>query len=237
MTSYQVSFISKREIAKDTFVFEFEKPVGFEFRPGQYLEVILDKIANDLRGYERDFSIASAPSESTLMIATRMRGSGFKNFIERVPIGDKVLIKGPFGDFTLPERIRDPLVFLAGGIGIVPFRSMVKNGLEKALPQKIFLFSSNRLIKDAPFFDELIALEKEVSNFKFIPIFTRETGEIDKGEKGYINFSMIKKYVDNPNKSHYYVAGPPAFVASMWQILKLASVSEDSIRSEEFAGY
>lgn len=227
MNFYRVKLKNKREIADSTYAFYFEKPEGFDFLPGQYVDIKLNSEG-------RDLSIASSPNEPEIMIVTRMRESAFKNFLREATIGAEFNLKGPSGSFVLPESSERTVVLIAGGIGVTPFRSMVKHATEKDLPHRIFLFHSNRRPEDAPFLEELNDLQLTTNNFKYIPTMTKSDWN---GEKGYIDIAMIKKYLDKPKEAIYYIAGPPQMVSGVWQALKLGGVSQDNIRTEEFAGY
>ncbi len=237
MACYVVRFLDRKEITSNTIAFFFEKPSGFEFRPGQFVELtLLNPPYADAQGNTRPFSIASSPREGKLMFATRMRNTAFKKSLKEMPIGTEASIEGPFGSFTFPKNTEKKIVILAGGIGITPFRSMVKHAAETKAPHKIFLFYSNREQSGAPFLKELRILENENMNYKFIPTMTGDSVQWS-GERGYISKEMVLKYIDKLELPTYYIAGPQAFVAAMFQILKLAGVDEDNIHTEEFPGY
>src|SRR5215475_2070492 len=115
---------NKVELAKGTMGFYFDRPAGFQFRAGQFGEwTLIDPPETDAEGNFRTFTIASAPAEEDLMIATRMRDSAFKRVLRSAPTGIEVELDGPFGSMVLHGDHRQPAVFLAGGIGITPFRS------------------------------------------------------------------------------------------------------------------
>jgi ferredoxin-NADP reductase len=240
MATHRVKLKSRREIAEGTMAFHFEKPPGFAFKAGQALAwTLIDPPETDDKGGVRNFSIASAPVEPDLMIATRMRDTAFKRVLKTMPLGTEVRIVGPFGSLTLRHNAARPAVFMAGGIGITPFRSMLRQAAEQKLPHHIFLFYSNRRPEDAAFLEELEELEKENSNYKFIGTMTEMPGSnrVWRGETGYINQEMLAKYIGDLAAPIYYIAGPPEMVAAMEQTLSDAGVYSDDVRAEEFAGY
>ena len=136
--------------------FHFEKPQGFEFRAGQSIDLtLLNPQETDAEGNVRAFSIASAPFDPDLMITTRMRDTAFKRVLKTMPLGTQVKIEGPGGSFTLHKNSAKPAVFLAGGIGITPFFSILRQAAHDRLPHQLFLFYSNRRPEDAAFLDGL----------------------------------------------------------------------------------
>ena len=230
--------------------FHFQKPVGFSFKPGQFVELtLLHSSETDHEGNRREFSIASAPHEENIMIVTRSRASAMKRTLTTMPLGTEVLLDGPYGDFVLRRNATRPAVFLTGGIGITPFRSMVVSAAHEKLSHKIFLFCANRRPEDAPFLEELRALESENPNYRFIPTMTR-LGDVDdawQGERGHITKEMLLRHVPpylevrrgepDINGPLYSVAGPQRMVAAMRAMLNAAGVDDDDIRTEEFSGY
>ena len=232
--------LSRHEVAEGTMAFRFERPANWAFKAGQYLDItLLDPPETDPEGNVRTFSIASAPHEETLMVATRMRDTAFKRVMRTMPLGTAVKIDGPFGNLTLQENFRRAAVFLAGGIGITPFRSIVHRAAKEKLPHRIVLFYSNRRPEDAPFLAELESLEIDNPKYKLIANMT----EMEKshrpwsGETGFINQEMLEKYLNEAVSPIYYIAGPPAMVKGLHEMLNKAGLSDDDIRSEEFAGY
>ncbi len=231
MKVYEVELTRKINIARDTTAFFFTKPLDFQFNPGQYLNL-------SLNNNKHFFSIASAPYEAEIIIETRMRNTVFKNSLKTLPIGSGVEIKGPFGSFMLHNNSNVRAVFLAGGIGITPFRSISYQAAKDNLPHKIYLFYSNRSPKDAPDLEEFKDLEKKNSNFKFIPTMTKVNASEDgEGERGYINKDMLTKYLSDLGKPIYYIAGPPNMVLGLRKMLNQAGVNDDIIRLENFTGY
>ena len=231
---------SRQVVAEGTMAFHFEKPTGWTFKPGQYVDItLLDPSETDSEGNERSLSIASSPHEVTLMVATRMRDTAFKRELKRMPLGTQVKIDGPLGSFTLHSNASRPAVFLAGGIGITPFRSMIVSADRESLANRIVLFYSNRRPEDAAFLEDLQEIGKENKNYQIIGVMT----EMEKskhrwiGETGLIDKVMLLRFVPDVAAPIYYIAGPPAMVAAMKETLVSAGANEDDFRSEDFAGY
>ena len=232
--------VSRQEVAERTTAFRFEKPSNWIFKAGQFLDMtLLDPAETDAEGNTRAFSIASAPHEETLLVATRMRDTAFKRVLNTMPPGSAVKIEGPSGSLTLHNNVKRTAVFLAGGIGITPFRSMVFRAAKEKLPHRIFLFYSNRRPEDAPFLDELQALEKENPNYKLIASMTEmaKSHRPWRGEVGLIDKEMLARYLKGAVSPIYYVAGPPEMVKGLHTAINEAGVDDDDIRAEEFAGY
>ena len=232
--------VNRHEIAERTMAFHFEKPAGWTFKAGQAIDItLLAPSETDAEGNTRTFSIASGPHETTLMVATRLRDTAFKRVLKTMPLGTAVKIEGPSGNLILHNDAKKAAVFLAGGIGITPFRSIVFRAAAERLPHRIFLFYSNRRPEDAPFLEELQTLEKENPNYKLIASMT----EMEKsqrpwhGETGLINTDMLAKYPKDTVSPIYYIAGPPEMVKGLHAVVNETGVDDDDIRTEDFVGY
>jgi len=200
---------------------------------------LINPAESDSEGDNRAFSIASAPYEDELLVATRMRDTAFKRVLRALPIGDSVKVDGPSGYFTLHRNSTRPVVFLAGGIGITPFLSMAQQAAHDQLSQQLYLFYGNRRPEDAAFLEVLAQLTKTNSRFHFIPTMSEMEKSLREwtGESGFIDQEMLHRYLPTLQGPAYYVAGPPAMVAVMRQTLTTAGVDEDDIHTEEFSGY
>ena len=240
MPVYKVRLKERKEVAEGTMAFYFEKPPGFEFKAGQFLNyTLIDPPETDAEGNLRSFSIASAPGEEDLMLATRMRDTAFKRVLKAIPLGTEVKIDGPFGSFTLHRDASRAAVFVAGGIGITPFRSMIVDATRKEVSRRLLLFYSNRRPEDAAFLSELQQIEKQNPSFKFIGTMTEMAKSLERwqGETGFIDQSMLARHLSDLAAPIYYSAGPPVMVTAMSEMLLQAGVDEDSIRTEDFTGY
>ena len=160
MPKYETRLTASETVAEGTMAFHFAKPADFKFQAGQSMNVsLIDPPETDGEGNARSFSIASAPYEAELMIATRMRDTAFKRVLKSMPAGGRVGLRGPMGNFTLDGADARPAVFLAGGIGITPFVSMSRQPAHDRLARDIWLFYSNRRPEDAAFlFDDFMRL-------------------------------------------------------------------------------
>jgi ferredoxin-NADP reductase len=230
----------RQEIAEGTMAFRFERPSGWTFEAGQAIDItLLAPSETDAEGNTRTFTIASAPHETSLMVATRMRDTAFKRVLKVMPVGTAVQIEGPTGDLTLHRDAARTAVFLSGGIGITPFRSIACGAAKEHLPHRIFLFYSNRRPEDAAFLAELQTLEKENPNYKLIASMT----EMEKshrpwhGETGVIGKEILARYLKNAASPIYYIAGPPPMVKGLHMMINQSGVAESDIRTEEFSGY
>jgi ferredoxin-NADP reductase len=220
--------------------FRFDRPPGWVFKAGQFLDMtLLHPAETDAEGNTRSFSVASGPDEDTLMIATRMRNTAFKRVLKTMPIGSAVKIEGPSGDLTLQNDSTRSAVFLAGGIGITPFRAMIVQAAHQKLPHRLFLFYSNRRPEDAPFLEELQALEKENPRYTLIPSMSEMATSHRPwtGETGLIDQAMLFRHLSGTRSPLYYIAGPPAMVKHLRAMLTEQSVNDGDIHAEEFSGY
>lgn len=240
MTAYEVRLEGSEEIAEGTMAFHFEKPNGFSFNAGQAIDLVLvDPPATDTQSARHTFSVVSAPFQGELVVATRMRDSAFKRSLKSLPIGSPIKIEGPFGSFSLHSDRARPGIFIAGGIGITPFMSILRQAAKHQLPQRLVLLYSNRRPEDAAFLAELQQLEQQNKHFRLVATMTEMSKSARKwdGATGYVNADMVKRCLGELAAPIFYVVGPPAMVGAMQNVLSRAGVAEGNIRTEEFYGY
>jgi ferredoxin-NADP reductase len=240
MAIHRIKLKNRRQIAEGTMAFYFEKPQGFAYKAGQFADfTLINPIETDAEGNIRGFSLASAPYEDFLMFATRMRDTAFKRVLKTMEPGTELTLDAPYGSFTLHNNANIPAVFLTGGIGVTPVRSIVRQAAHDKLPHKILLFDSNHRPEDAAFLDELTEAQEENPNYTFIGAMTQmeKSSRAWKGETGYITQAMLLKYIGDLALPIYYIAGPQPMVHAMREILNKAGVNDDNIRTEEFTGY
>jgi ferredoxin-NADP reductase len=241
MADYKMRFVGRREIAKSTMAFWFD-PNGaqYEFRAGQHADFsFLNPRDGDPGGdNERTFSLASSPQEKgPIMITMRMRETGFKMALNAAPNGTLFNVSSPRGSFTLHRDFTRPAVFLAGGIGITPIRSILHSAVCGGLPHQLYLFYSNRKEEDATFLRQLEELAARRRSFILVPTVTKAANPAWRYHKGYIDHALLAKYLVEFNGPVYYVAGPSGMVVAMLDVLRRAGVSDDDIKMEEFGDY
>ena len=240
MSTLQARLEGRREVAAGTSAFHFSKPSGFIFEAGQAIDLILgDSASTDARSARHAFSIVSAPAERELTIATRMRESGFKRALAALPIGSTAKLDGPFGSLASHDDRERALVLVAGGIGITPFMSILRQAAHEASRRPISLIYSNRRPEDAAFLDELEDLARRSGEFRLLATMTQMNGSARpwQGETARISETLLNKAARHLQAPMHYVAGPSEMVKSIRQTLTLAGIAKEHVRSEEFFGY
>jgi ferredoxin-NADP reductase len=229
----------KREVAKGTLMVTFDL-LGEEvdFTAGQYFWVtLLDPPYDDEKGPRRHISVVTSPNErGVLGLCTRLRDSAFKRSLAELPVGTDVEVEQPKGNFLLPTETDRPFVFVAGGIGITVFRSMLLYITEEGLPHRVTLVYSNRDRESTPFLDELQQLEQRNSNIRLVLTMTEDEGW--DGETRRIDAGLLRDHLEGDlNDYRYLVAGPPPMAQAVVETLKGAGIPEDQVESDSFSGY
>lgn len=235
----RIRLLSKRLVAVGTMAFEFTQPPGFDFVAGQYAEFsLIDPPETDEEGDSRVFSLASAPAEENLLIATRLRDTAFKRVLRGLPEGAEVLMDGPFGTFTLPSDPAVPVVFLTGGIGVTPIRSIVQQSVADGSERAITVFYANNHLQDAAFLDELQDAAA-TGRVTLVPTLADPptSGPAWAGETGHIDAAMLERHLDSLDGPIFFICGPAGMLDAMQAMLRDAGVVSRHLRTEEFEGY
>lgn len=235
---YESRLIAKRTVAEGTVEFRLARPEGLAYQAGQFFDIILPKPSEDAEqgSYKHGFSFVSAPFEPFIAMATRMRaGSKFKRALDALPIGAPLEVEAVWGDFVLRKKTNKAMVFLAGGIGITPVRSMIAEATHDHTEHRFVLFYVNRRPEEAAFTDELRALARENPRFTFVPVYTR--AEVEGAEHGHVDAAMIRRHVADLDDAAFYTSGPRGMVFASRELLVSMDVDEDAIHTEEFEGY
>ena len=217
---------------------QHEQNYYLNYKAGQYAIVDLGT-KEDPEGPVRSFTVASSPTENFILISTRIRETPFKKKLASLDVGSRVNVTAPLGRFVLHEDYSKTAVFLSGGIGVTPFRSMIKYSTDKQLPLKIAMFDSNRNLGNILYkkeFDECADLD---ANLKIV--YTLDVSDNDwKGERGFINKAMLTRYLSTTelDNSIFYICGPPAMLNAMKKLLQEdLDIPKERIKVEEFIGY
>ncbi|HET9286439.1 MAG TPA: FAD-dependent oxidoreductase [Gaiella sp.] len=229
----------KREVAKGTLFVTFDlQGEDVDFAPGQYFFVTLPDVGHqDEKGLRRHISVVTSPDEKgTLGLATRMRETAFKRTLAELEVGSEVDVEPPKGNFRLPDDTSRPLVFVAGGIGITVFRSMLRHIAEEHLPYRVTLIYSNRDRESTAFLDELVELERELAGFRLVLTMTDDPGW--DGESRRLDRQFFEECLEGDlNRYTFLVAGPPAMTEAMEKALGEAGVREENVIAEGYTGY
>lgn len=224
-----LTLTEKKQIAPDTYDFEFKSDQKLKFSVGQYLEWTLSHHNVDSRGNRRFFSLASSPTEEFLRIGTKFypKGSSFKRALGGLEKGERIIAGQLSGEFTLPKDQNKKLVFIAGGIGITPFRSMVKFLLDTKQKRDIVLLYSVKEESEIVYQD--IFDQAKLWGIKTVYVITEKMG--------YINEDMIKKEVNDYKDRVFYISGPHSMVDAFEKTLKTMGIKQSQIKIDFFPGY
>lgn len=237
METFSVKLLERVDIAEGTLSIRVEKPAGYVFTAGQYVVMTVPNLIqpDDRKGI-RSMSIASAPYEDHLLFAMRRSASGFKQTIASLSPGDEIQVSAPVGRFTLIPGDMRPVVFLVGGIGITPARSILRQAEHDGDVREFFLFYSNYRPEDTPFLEEL----RSFSKLRYRAIFTMTEPERSVCEwnedRGFICDSMLTKHLRELTEARYYLVGAPGFTKAMESMLAGFGVRKEDITQDPFTG-
>lgn len=226
-----------REVAQGTLLVLFAVDDYPAYRPGAYFWVELpDRGHNDEKGLRRHISLVTSPTETGVVgLATRLRDTAFKRTLAELEVGDEVQVEEPKGSFLLPEDTSAEYVFVAGGIGITVFRSMLRFIADEGLPYRVTLVYSNRDRESTPFLEELQELERTLPGFQLVLTMTDDEGW--EGETRRVGAELLRDHLGDLAARTYLVAGPPPMVESVVEALAEAGVPEEQVLPDRFSGY
>jgi ferredoxin-NADP reductase len=227
LTKTKLTLADKHQETRDTVSFRFKTDEIRMWRPGQYLHYTLDHKYPDSRGIERYFTISSAPFEGCIQITTRFseKNSSFKNALRGMVVGGSIDADGLDGDFVVEDPARR-LVFIAGGIGVTPYRAMLRAMDHAGIPAEVDLLYANR-DEDFPFKGELELLAQRHSRLKIH--YFAGSNRLDE--------RSIREIVGELRKPAFYVSGPEPMVESLSKLLAGMSVPKLHVRTDYFPGY
>lgn len=229
----------KLQLAPDVYEFVFAPARKLAFAPGQYMEWTLGHDDPDTRGNRRYFTIASAPTEENLRLGVKFypQSSTYKQSMLEMDDETEIVAAQLAGDFTLPEDRRQQCVFIAGGIGITPFRSMLKYMLDTRQKRPITVFYSNKSVGDFVYRDVLDEAQHRLG----IKVVYTITDTIHfpaswRGRVGRIDAATIRQEVPDYRQCMFYVSGPNAMVDAMKAVLHRLHIPADHIKTDYFSG-
>lgn len=227
-----------RTIAVGTYEFVFKKPEGFNFMPGQYLEWMLPHAGSDSRGIRRYFTVASSPTEPDVRLALRIpteAPSSYKRTLQTLKPGGVVIASQLAGDFTLPHDHTKKLAFVAGGIGITPFRSHLAYLSDSQIAEDVVLFYCNNVKADVAYGDEFSHIATVVP-LKVVQVLAKETITEPDYEQGFLNRDMILRRTPDYLDRVWYLSGPPGMVNAYEKLLREMGVRGGMIKKDFFPG-
>ena len=227
LTKTKLTLADKHQETRDTVSFRFKSDEIKKWRPGQYLHYTLEHANPDSRGIERYFTISSAPFEGYIQITTRLaeNGSSFKKALRGLVVGGTIDADGVEGDFVVDDPARK-LVFIAGGIGVTPYRAILRAMDHAGVPAEVDLLYANR-DEEFPFKGELEQLAQRHSKLRIY--YFSGSNRLDE--------RAIREVVGDLRKPAFYVSGPEPMVESFEKILAVLSVPKLHVKADYFPGY
>lgn len=230
----------KDQLTADVYNFVFSKNDKFSFKPGQYLEWTLGHAKPDIRGNRRYFTIGSSPTEEDLILGTKFypNPSTFKQKLLAMSPGDKMIASELRGEFTMPEDINKKLVFIAGGIGVTPFRSMAKYMIDTNETRDIYFFYSNKTLADTAYKDVFDFAEKD-NGWKNIYVVNEQGNDVllPNMKVGFITKEMIVEQVPDYKERIFMISGTHGMVTVFEKTLKDLGVPNNQIKTDFFPGF
>lgn len=226
--------------ANQTIDFIFSTPQRMKFQPGQYLEWTLAHANPDARGNRRYFTIASAPTEKDLHLGVKFypKGSSFKNTLSDMVPGDTIVASQLTGDFVLSKNKNEKLAFIAGGIGVTPFLSIIKDLVLRKETRSIVMLYANKTPADIAYADVFNAAQQKMG-IRTVYVLTDPTSVPSdwKGRTGSINAEMIAKEIPDFLERHFYLSGPHGMVVAYDSVLRHMGVPKSQIKKDYFPGF
>jgi ferredoxin-NADP reductase len=229
----------KIKLSADTYNFIFTSDRPIKFKAGQYLEWTLKPVKPDDRGNRRYFTIASSPTEKEIIIGVKFYepASTFKQSLLAMASGSKMLAGQLAGDFTLPKDQNQKLVFIAGGIGITPFRSMIKYLIDQNEKRNIIFFYANKSPNDIVYKEILDDAQTKLGIKTIYTVSKKSSNQAWDGETGYIDAAMIKSKVPDYKERMFYISGAHSMIENFKQTLSDLGIKSSHIKTDFFPGF
>jgi ferredoxin-NADP reductase len=229
----------RNRIAPDTYEFVFPAPAHFKFRPGQYMEWTLGHHSPDDRGNRRYFTVASSPTEHNIRLAIKFyeHPSTFKKALLGAGRETTLLASQLAGDFVLPDDPQTKCIFIAGGIGVTPFRSMIKYLLDRHQRRPITLFYASSRVEDFAYREIFDRAQQELGICTVYTVTDNANLPAGwSGKVGRISPGLIRETVPDYRKAIFYISGPRGMVDSFKDAIHRLGADGVEIRTDYFAG-
>jgi ferredoxin-NADP reductase len=229
---YMVRVISVIPRSAHALSVRMERPPGFDHRPGQYMFITVGEGETSLT---KHLTISSSPTEPFLEVTKGMTGHPFGEALKALSPGETLAVRGPYGEFTFSGEY-DKVVFLSGGIGITPLRSMMRYATDKRLGCSIVLLYSCHGREDILFGDEIELMARENGHLRTVITLTRPDPEWT-GLSGRIDRTHIEREIPDWRDRVFFISGPSAMVDSIFALVTGMGLPEGQVRKEFFPGY
>ncbi|CAN5116959.1 FAD-dependent oxidoreductase [soil metagenome] len=230
----KATFVEKKQLTEGISSFSFKPAQPYRYTSGQFIELTLSGHHEDGKPAKRWFTLSSTPLDALLTITTRVgtdQHSVFKRALNNLASGAEVDISEPMGDFVLPKFIQTPLIFIAGGIGVTPFRSMLEWLALTSEQRPIRMLYSVKKEEDIIFQDTFDAAKQHVT------IVVDDPSAAWGGERGHLTAEMVLGLKQPTDDTLLYISGPEPFVQKLQADLIALGVSRQQIVVDEFQGY
>lgn len=230
----------KEYVGADVWDFIFQNDRPLQFAPGQYMEWTLSHPDPDDRGNRRYLTLASSPTENEIRVGIKIpdRPSSYKRALLDMKVNDAIVAGQLAGDFTLPRDPAEKLVFVAGGIGITPYRSMIRSLLDRGERRDVVLLYSNRTADEIAYRDVFDRAGREFGLRAIYTLTDPTRAPRDwRGRLGRIDAALVRAEVPDWAERTFYLSGPNAMVEGFERALREMGVSARRIRKDFFPGF
>lgn len=235
---FKFTLLRIEELAAGCYDYVFRPNRPLSFKAGQYLDWTMHVPAPDARGNRRPFTIASAPTEGEVHIGVKFYKdpSAFKQTLLAMRPGDVIFGSQLAGDFTLPRDHSEKLAFIAGGIGVTPFRSMVQEMLDKRSDRPVVMLYGNNSLREIAYSDVFSRAEREIG-MKTIYAVAEGNNRYSNVRSGYVDAAMIRREIPDYQDRTFYISGPRAMVVNFERVLRDLGISRRRIKVDFFPGF
>jgi ferredoxin-NADP reductase/Na+-translocating ferredoxin:NAD+ oxidoreductase RnfD subunit len=235
-----LSLQQRIQLSPDTYDFVFTPSKRLNYLPGQYMEWTIAHQHSDSRGFRRYFTLASSPTEQEIRIGVKFypSSSTYKKELLNLTADHPVIASQLAGDFVLPNNLSKKLVFIAGGIGITPYRSMIKYLIDNHQGRDIVVMYSNKLRSEIVYVD-VLEQARQLLGIRTYYTLTDEKSIPDgwSGQRGRISATMIEQCIPDYNERLFYISGPAALVDASNNLLRSMGISSSQIKRDFFPGF